>query len=91
MCSLSTIFTTDNSQFIIDIKQVEEMTVGNKAGMHSDLVIIKKRARVCDDLGQCMLNNVDVTVFICSPEQQKWFLLNIHMIILHDLPVKVVI
>ncbi len=67
------------------------MTGGNKAEVHSDLVIVKKRARGCDGLGWCMLDNVDVTVLICSPEQQEWFLLNIHMIILHDLPVEVVI
>ncbi len=90
-CSLSTIFTTGNGQFIIDVQQVEEMTGGNKAGMHSDLVIVKKSASGCDDLSRNMLNNVDVTVFIRSPEQQKSFLLNIHMIILHDLLVEVVI
>ncbi len=67
------------------------MTGGNKAGMHSDLVIVKKRACGCDGLGWCVPNNVDVTVLICSPEQRDWFLLNIHMIILHYLPVKVVI
>ncbi len=67
------------------------MTGGNKAGMHSDLVIVKKRACLCDDLGRRMLNKVDVTVFNRSPEQQKVFLLNIHMIILHDLLVEVVI
>ncbi len=67
------------------------MPDGDKAGMHSDLVIVKKRALGYDDLGRCMFNNVDVTVFICSPEQQKWFLLNIHIIILHDLQVEVVI
>ncbi len=64
------------------------MTGGNKAGMHSDLVIVMKRARRCDGLGRCMLDNVDVTVFICSPEQQEPY---IHMIILHDLPVELVI
>ncbi len=67
------------------------MTGDNKAGVHSDLVIVKKHARGCDDLGRCMLNNVDVTDFIHFPEHQKWFLLNIHMIILYDLPVEVVI
>ncbi len=65
------------------------MPGGSKAGVHSDRVIVKKRAHGCDGLGWCMLDNVDITVFICSPEQQEWFLLNIHMIILHDLQIEV--
>ncbi len=67
------------------------MTGGNKVGVHSNLVIVKKHACGCHGLGWCMLDNIDVTVLICSPEQQEWFLLNIHMIILYDLPVEVVI
>ncbi len=53
------------------------MTGSNKDGMHNDLVIVKKFACGCDGFGWCMLDNVDVTVFICSPKQQEWFLLNI--------------
>ncbi len=45
------------------------MTGGNKAGMYSDLVTILKRASGCDGLSWCELDNVEVTVFICSPEQ----------------------
>ncbi len=67
------------------------MTGGKYAGMNSDLVIVKKRTRGCYGLGWCVLYNVDVTILIHFPEQQEWFLLNIHMIILHNLSVEVVI
>ncbi len=67
------------------------MTGGNKTGMNSDLVIVKKCTCGCDDLGWFRLYNVDETILICSPELQEWFFLNTHMITLHDLPVKVVI
>ncbi len=67
------------------------MNGGNKACMNSNLLIIKKCTHGCDGLGWCFFNNVDLTILFCSPEQQELFLLNIHMIILHDLPAKVVI
>ncbi len=67
------------------------MTGGKKTDVHNDLVIVWNCAHGCDGLGWCMLDNVDVTVFISSPEQQELFLLNINMIILHDLLVEDVI
>ncbi len=89
--SFMIIFSEGDLYFILYIEQIKEILRGDQSGMYSCLVIMQELTSRRDDIGSCIFDNVDITGFVGSSEQQDRCSLYIDVVISNQISVHIVI